>query len=183
MILEAAAQVFDREGLDATTNRIAERAGVSVGSLYQYFPNKQAVLYGLAEWHLEHLTERLEGFFAGLTDAAASWPDTARAVIRTVLAGHAEHPSTHTLLYEYTPRTPDGADRLRRLLDRAAELLAAQLRRFRVGGPDHQLTAALLVHGLDAQVHRVVLAADDQDHAAETLLALWSALPVERLES
>ena len=52
VLLEAAARVFRREGWRATTNRIAAEAGVSVGSLYEYFPNKQALLTALAERHL-----------------------------------------------------------------------------------------------------------------------------------
>lgn len=48
MILDAAAQVLVEEGFDrATTNGIARRAGVSIGSLYQYFPNKEAVVAAL----------------------------------------------------------------------------------------------------------------------------------------
>ena len=48
-ILQAAAHILEEEGEAAfTSNRIAERAGVSIGSLYQYFPNKKAVLFALA---------------------------------------------------------------------------------------------------------------------------------------
>lgn len=54
-ILHAAAQVFAERGYaGGTTNHIAEKAGVSIGSLYQYFPNKTAILTALA---LEHLSE------------------------------------------------------------------------------------------------------------------------------
>jgi AcrR family transcriptional regulator len=52
-ILKAAVRVLEREGAQRfTTIRVAEAAGVSVGSLYQYFPNKQAILYRLQldEW-------------------------------------------------------------------------------------------------------------------------------------
>ena len=52
-ILKAAVRVLEREGaLRFTTIRVAEAAGVSVGSLYQYFPNKQAILFRLQvdEW-------------------------------------------------------------------------------------------------------------------------------------
>jgi AcrR family transcriptional regulator len=52
-ILEAAVRVLEREGAQRfTTIRVAEAAGVSVGSLYQYFPNKQAILHRLQldEW-------------------------------------------------------------------------------------------------------------------------------------
>src|SRR4051794_7785660 len=53
-IVEAAARVFEGHGYAAgTTNRIAERAGVSVGSLYQYFPNKDAILVALMRRHLD----------------------------------------------------------------------------------------------------------------------------------
>ena len=50
----------------ASTNRIAERAGVSVGSLYQYFPNKEAVLFALAERHVQRMQRMLEEKAAAL---------------------------------------------------------------------------------------------------------------------
>jgi AcrR family transcriptional regulator len=55
-ILEAAAQVLLREGYArSTTNRIAERAGISVGSLYQYFDDKDAIFDGLLKDYFAHL--------------------------------------------------------------------------------------------------------------------------------
>lgn len=50
ILLEAAARVLEEDGAAGfNTNRVAERAGVSVGSLYQYFPNKAAILFRLHE--------------------------------------------------------------------------------------------------------------------------------------
>jgi AcrR family transcriptional regulator len=51
-ILTAATRVFQREGWGATTNRIAKVAGIGIGSLYEYFPNKRALLVALAERHV-----------------------------------------------------------------------------------------------------------------------------------
>jgi AcrR family transcriptional regulator len=59
-ILDAAAQVLSAEGPErTTTNRIAERAGVSVGSIYQYFPDKQALYTALGERYVERLRSAL----------------------------------------------------------------------------------------------------------------------------
>ncbi|MDZ4318885.1 MAG: TetR/AcrR family transcriptional regulator [Phenylobacterium sp.] len=50
IILEAAAQLLERDGLDGfTTNAVAERAGVSIGAVYRYFPNKRVLMHALAE--------------------------------------------------------------------------------------------------------------------------------------
>jgi AcrR family transcriptional regulator len=53
-ILVAAAHVFDERGYGATTtNDIADEAGVAIGSLYQYFPNKDAILIELTRQHID----------------------------------------------------------------------------------------------------------------------------------
>ena len=50
IILEAAAQLLERDGLEGfTTDAVAERAGVSIGAVYRYFPNKRALTHALAE--------------------------------------------------------------------------------------------------------------------------------------
>jgi AcrR family transcriptional regulator len=60
-LLAAAARVLERESLAGfNTNRVAEVAGVSVGSLYQYFPNKEALVAALIDRHQEALAEAIE---------------------------------------------------------------------------------------------------------------------------
>lgn len=96
-VLEAAARILEEDGLDAVnTNAVAERAGVSVGSLYQYFPSKQAILAELIRRErgsfLARITavarndigEDASGTIAGLIDAAVAHqldrPHMARAL-------------------------------------------------------------------------------------------------------
>ncbi|MFE0465067.1 TetR/AcrR family transcriptional regulator [Kitasatospora sp. NPDC058965] len=70
LLLDAAGQVFAEAGYAATTtNAIAARAGVSPGSLYQYFPNKDAIAAALAEHYADRLDELLAPF--GVVDPAA----------------------------------------------------------------------------------------------------------------
>ena len=60
-ICEATIQVLLSHGLERlTTTRVAERAGVSVGTLYQYYPNKQSLLFAVVENHLNRVTARVE---------------------------------------------------------------------------------------------------------------------------
>ena len=69
-IFEATIQVLLAEGIHRlTTTRVAERAGVSVGTMYQYFPHKQALLYALNERYLDRLAERMEARCASLHGA------------------------------------------------------------------------------------------------------------------
>jgi AcrR family transcriptional regulator len=85
-ILEATVQILDREGLDAaTTTRIAEVAGVSIGSLYQYFSHRDAILSALQDREFErtlHLMERV------LADA--NLHEEPEKTVRAVLQGLAE---------------------------------------------------------------------------------------------
>jgi AcrR family transcriptional regulator len=60
-MLEACAALIDELGYDGvTTTLIAERAGVAVGSLYQFFPDKRAVVQALTKRHLDHFTGEIE---------------------------------------------------------------------------------------------------------------------------
>jgi len=60
-ISEATVQVLLSRGTQRlTTTRVADRAGVSVGTLYQYFPNKQSLLFAVLEDHLELVTKEVE---------------------------------------------------------------------------------------------------------------------------
>ena len=69
-ILEAAARILETEGLSGVnTNAIAARAGVSVGSLYQYFPSKEAVLSALLQRERQTLHLELERAIAAGADA------------------------------------------------------------------------------------------------------------------
>lgn len=64
-IFEAVAHLVATQGEDAlTTNRIAERAGVSVGSLYQYFPSKEAILLAMVDRHCDRVMLELDALLA-----------------------------------------------------------------------------------------------------------------------
>jgi len=78
-ILQAAIRVLEREGAAAfTTVRVAEQAGVSVGSLYQYFPNKESILFRLQEQEWVRTGQLLEGIF---TDARLAPAERLRVAV------------------------------------------------------------------------------------------------------
>src|SRR5246127_2557699 len=62
VILTATARILVKDGFDrASTNRIADAAGVSIGSLYQYFPSKEALVAALVEQHTSKMTHEIVG--------------------------------------------------------------------------------------------------------------------------
>ena len=84
VILDAAARIFVETGFAAaTTNAIAERAGVSVGSLYQYFPNKLALLAALKERHVLQLKTAMRATSGTLRPSIASRSWRLRATTRS----------------------------------------------------------------------------------------------------
>src|SRR6478609_2070046 len=66
-LVEATARILVREGFEkASTNRIAEIAGVSVGSLYQYFPSKEALVAAVIDRHNQEIMQVVGGTLAGI---------------------------------------------------------------------------------------------------------------------
>lgn len=177
-ILEAAAQLFQRYGYAATTtNGIAERAGVSIGSLYQYFPNKDALLVALAEEHLDAAVATLTRAFAHAAQQEPALRPLLGELVRCVAALHTDRPELHRLLFDQAPRLPELVARLRATERRVAAELAGQLRRLGVGGSDPELNALLAVQGVEAQIHGAVLDPPDGGGMDERLAAvvdLWT---------
>src|SRR5690242_18702065 len=82
-VLDAAVQVLTKEGAQRfTTARVAERAGVSVGSLYQYFPNKAAILFRLQSDEWRRTSELLRGILADRTKPP---PERLRALVHAFI--------------------------------------------------------------------------------------------------
>jgi AcrR family transcriptional regulator len=83
-IVEATAQVLEATGLKAfTTNAVAERAGVSIGTLYQYFADKQALLRTLAERELQRTLMAVATALRG--NPRASGEERVRAMVRAMV--------------------------------------------------------------------------------------------------
>jgi AcrR family transcriptional regulator len=90
-IFEATARIIEREGAAAlSTNLIAECAGVSVGTLYEYFPNKQAVLIAMARRRLAEDAQRVRRVLADTIEDPEA--PLVRIVIHALVALHRERP-------------------------------------------------------------------------------------------
>ncbi len=173
-VLAAAARVLIRDGYEAaTTNRIAEVAGVSVGSLYQYFPGKEAIVSALAERHAEQM------WSAFVTGTGQAWtlPVTAAVpqVIAALWACHGIDPRLHRVLHEQVPRLGQ-VDRMREINRRASEVaeqfLAAHAAELRVR--DIKLAAFVVVELVEAMIHASLHAPqlDGEALRAETCTAV-----------
>lgn len=108
-ILDTAEALILENGYDAmTTNAIAERADVSIGSLYQYFPNKDAILLALSERYVE----QRRALSANMADEHAiktlPLPELVEFLIEPIIAFYEQHPAL-TYIYLGTDISPDMA--------------------------------------------------------------------------
>lgn len=156
-ILEAAARIFVKRGYAAaTTNEIAALAGVSIGSLYEYFPHKDALVRELLDAHLAQAEAALTAFDAAQLQQALAAPLAAsiEQLVAVTVALHAEQPSLHRVLFEEAGRLATVRKRAARLEQRLIVLVAGLLRLHPDARPaDPDLSARLVVRTVDALVH------------------------------
>lgn len=159
-IVEAAARVFAARGYEQTnTNHIAERAGVSVGSLYEYFPNKDAILVALVESHIRDAQARIGSALAELAATPPSLAEIVRRLVHEVFALHGERPGLHQVLLHDTllpPGTRAALEHAEAEVRERIRLLLATHPDARV--PDPALAARIVVRAAEALAH---------DHAAD----------------
>jgi AcrR family transcriptional regulator len=156
-ILAATARVLVRHGFDGlTTNAVATAAGVSIGSLYQYFPNKEALVAALIERHIEDMNAAI---LAELTRVARQpIAQAARSVIELTIRAHAIEPELHRVLTEQVPRVGRLA-KLRELDEISHRVVTGLLtaRRDELAIADPELAGFVLVSAIESIVHRAAL--------------------------
>ncbi|QXJ26661.1 TetR family transcriptional regulator [Actinomadura graeca] len=97
-MLDACAEILDEDGYDGlTTTRIAQRAEVAIGSVYQFFPDKRAVAQALAQRNLEMFGQRISRTFA--EGSFAHWSDTVGAIIEIFVDMHRTVPGFRVLRF------------------------------------------------------------------------------------
>ncbi|MBK8724753.1 MAG: TetR family transcriptional regulator [Holophagaceae bacterium] len=156
-ILAATAHILSKEGLEkATTNHIAARAGVSIGSLYQYFPNKESLVRALNDRHTQEILALLSRRFEEVREAPI--PDAVRAIVRAMVDVHRHDPDLHRVLVQATPAVGAKVE-TRRLEAAAGRLLVGffQARAAELRIQDFELSAFLLVQSVEALTHAAVL--------------------------
>jgi AcrR family transcriptional regulator len=156
-ILEATTHILTEEGYDkASTNRIAERAGISIGSLYQYFPNKESLMSALMEQHSNEIAELVESKLSHLFDQPLE--TTIPELIRAVIAAHAINPRLHQVLNEEIPRS-ERLQQMQHAEERIIRLLRAYLERRSHHTPPRNLEMTVFILGrtVESLCHSAVL--------------------------
>lgn len=156
-ILQATAQVLASHGYAGTnTNLIAETAGVSVGSLYQYFPNKNALIAALRDRHDNQMLDVIDDVLNG--NPAATLRERVGAIVQAMLHAHLLEPALHRVLerefplfdqpHEHSRADQDIHRRMRHLLE---------LHRAEVAQQDRDLATYVVLRIMESLVHAAAL--------------------------
>jgi len=156
-LVEATARVLTKEGYDrASTNKIAAMAGVSIGSLYQYFPSKEALVAAVIERHTQELSRVVRDTF--LKVASRPIDIAVRELITAAIEAHRVDPRLHRVLDEQIPRTGQ-LDNIDAVVRNACALFRGYLEAHRseIDIADLDLAAFILVTTVEALTHAAVL--------------------------
>ncbi len=156
-IVQAGRTVLLRDGYDsASTNRVAAEAGISPGSLYQYFPNKDAVISAVVEHYSDHLGERITDSLADRFDE--SGPTMVRATLEALLDALEENAEFLRVVSDELPRA-ENSSRAEALEQRIVGLVGAYIaaRRHEIRDVQPSTAAWVLVRSIEHLTVRYVL--------------------------
>jgi AcrR family transcriptional regulator len=183
-LIEATARILVREGFDrASTNRIAEEAVVSSGSLYQYYPGKEALVAAVIDRHNQEIMQVVR---SALADVASQPIEKAvRRLVVVAVEAHRVNPKLHRVLAEQIPRT----GRLEKVEAFNREIYAL-VRAYLEGHSDELrivglgLAAFVCVTSIEALTHTAVLHRSElfSDEAVGTLVDEATRLVVGYLQ-
>jgi AcrR family transcriptional regulator len=150
-VLEAVQRVLKRHGVEAiTTNRIAEAAGVSIGSLYQYFPDKRAIFATLYDRHVDEVRNVIERTMADCT--SASLEDFTRELVEGLANVHTEDAELHEIV---SGAVPEGAHGFKSALQASFEQVISRVEQDRYTPDEAKRILFVLPHMVEALVHGV----------------------------
>jgi AcrR family transcriptional regulator len=173
-LVEATARILVRVGFDrASTNRIAEAAGVSVGSLYQYYPSKEALVAAVIDRHNQATMRVVRDALAEVADQPVA--QAVRRLVAVAIEAHRVDPALHRVLTEQIPRT-GRLENVEAFSRETFSLFRGYLERRRDElrpGVDLELAAFVCVTSIEALTHNAVL------HAPQTLTEAAAAALTE----
>ncbi|MDN4989043.1 TetR/AcrR family transcriptional regulator [Bradyrhizobium sp. WYCCWR 13022] len=155
-LIEATARILVREGFEKTsTNRIAEVAGVSVGSLYQYFPSKEALVAAVIDRHHEEIMGIVRTTLCEVMDMPIE--KAVRRLVTVAIDAHRINPELHRVLAEQIPRA--GKLDVEAFNREVHTLVRAYLdsRRKEMRKIDLDIAAFVCVSAIEAIAHNTVL--------------------------
>jgi len=156
-LVEATARILVKEGFDkASTNRIAAVAGVSVGSLYQYFPSKEALVAAVVDRHQKQLMRTVRGELAEVL--AQPLAKAMHKLVGIAVKAHRVDPPLHRVLAEQIPRVGK-LEKLENFNRENYTLFRAYLENHRheLRVADLELAAFVCVTSIEALSHNAVL--------------------------
>lgn len=156
-LVEATARILVKEGFEkASTNRIAEIAGVSVGSLYQYFPSKEALVAAVIDRHNEEIMGIVRSALIEVADMPID--KAVRKLVTVAIEAHRIDPKLHRVLAEQIPRTGQLKDV--EAFNREVHALVRtylESRRNEMRKIDPALATFICVSAIEAVAHNTVL--------------------------
>ena len=175
-LLEGAAQVFEKLGYaQTTTDRIAQRAGVSVGSLYQYFPGKDAILVALAERHADEslaMVRRKLGAEAPEPLEDLPLETILYDFLQALIALHRRRPRLQRMLFVEAPKPAGFVEAISAQEDALAVHLRGLLQRHPdVHTRDPELCVYVLMHVAEGLIHDYILHPPPGDVSEERFTA------------